>query len=174
MIDHKSKEECLFLADTVSAILSSVIAELLCENDIEDISLSSMNWYTKHHKITSCRILCNAIRKYNEISHTFSEQLIMNESLILSSLTTMMSIDSLSQCEALEEVVAILPQIISLEFTGAFQTGTKRQIADYYHLLGTRYSRKKAESLYKDSLSLIYPCGFNDRQISGRVHLALF
>ncbi|XP_063427697.1 uncharacterized protein LOC134711168 [Mytilus trossulus] len=149
MIDHKSKDECLILADMISAILTSgrikeIIAELLCENDIEDIFIYSMNWYTKNKRTTSCRILCKAIRQFKEISQGFTELLIVNESLFLSSLTIMMSIQSRSQCEALEEEVAILPQIVSLEFIGAFQPVIRRQIADYYHSLRTRYSRKKS------------------------------
>ncbi|CAC5414949.1 unnamed protein product [Mytilus coruscus] len=179
MIDHKYKEDCLVLADEIRDILSSgririVIAELLCENDVEGIFLSAKNWDIKNARITSCRILCKTIRKYCVSSRTFCEQLIINESQLLSSLTIMMPIWNSTQCKAMEEVLEILTQIVSLEFTCAFRTVITRQIADFCHSLGTRKSRKKAEILYRESLTLVYPCEFNDGQISGRVQFALF
>lgn len=179
MIDHKSKEDCLVLADEINDILLSgririVIAELLCENDVEVIFLSSINMDVKHARHKSCRILCKTVRKYCESSRTFYEQLVINEAQLLSSLTTMMPIWNRTQCKALEDILAILSNIVSLEFSCAFRTVITRLIADFYHSLCTRQSMKKAETFYRESFTLIYPCKFNDGHISGRVQFALF
>ncbi|CAG2205957.1 unnamed protein product [Mytilus edulis] len=166
-------------ADEINDILLSgririVIAELLCENDVEVIFLSSINMDVKHARHKSCRILCKTIRKYCESSRTFYEQLVINEAQLLSSLTTMMPIWNRTQCKALEDILAILSNIVSLEFSCAFRTVITRLIADFYHSLCTRQSMKKAETFYRESFTLIYPCKFNDGHISGRVQFALF
>lgn len=75
---------------------------------------------------------------------------------------------------ALEDILTNLPELVSPDMTNVFQAMITRQIADCYHSFSTRESKKRAENLYKQSLTLVYPCGFDDEGLSGNIQLAFF
>ncbi|XP_031574404.1 uncharacterized protein LOC116308158 [Actinia tenebrosa] len=178
MIDHKKRNDCLALADTLHSILSSgrmkvIIAELLCEEQLE-IVYQVVNNVPTHIPVRSCRNLCTIVRQYCQSTVSFSEALLVNEATILSSLTVMMTVWNKTQCKAMEAILTKLPELVSPDMVNVFHVMITRQIADSYHSLSTRDSKKRAEHLYKESLTLVYPCGFDDEGLSGTVQLALF
>lgn len=178
MIDHKERKDCLGLADTIHSILSSgrmkeIIAELLCEEELGVVQ-QVVNNVPKHIPVRSCRNLCTLVRQYCQSNISFSEALLANEASILSSLTMMMTVWNRTQCKAMVAILAKLPELVSPDTVHVFHVILTRQIADSYHSFSTRDSKKRAERLYKESLTLVYPCGFNDEGLSGTIQLALF
>ena len=178
MIGHKEREDCLALATTIHSYLSSghmkeIVAELLCEEDLE-IAHHVVNHVPRYIPSRSCRKLCTVVRQYCQSTASFSEVLLANEASILSSLTVMMTLWNRAQCKAMEVVLTKLPELVSPDIVNVFHTMITRQVADFYHSLSTRNSKTRAERLYKESLSLVYPCGFDDQGLSGAIQLALF
>ena len=175
MIKHKKRKGCLALADLIHSILCSghvkeIIAELLCEEQLEVVQ----QVLNVPIPVQSCQELCTVVRQYCQSSVSFSEALLVNEASILFSLTVMMAIWNRTQCQAMEAILEKLPELVSSDMVKVFHTMITRQIADSYHSFSTRDSKKTAERLYKESLSLVYPCGFDDEGLSGNIQLALF
>lgn len=178
MIDHKPVDDCNILCDKITLYLFSgemniVIAELLCEDDIEAV-ISLSNQRLRYCPTRSTRTFCSIIHHYNQMAGGSERARLVNEADLLSSLPIMMAIWYKEQSIAMEEVSSSVEDIVSCEFVFAFRTLIDRQIADFYHHMKTRNSKCKAEDLYKSSISLIYPSGFDDRQVSGIIQLALF
>ncbi|XP_062599540.1 uncharacterized protein LOC134261083 [Saccostrea cucullata] len=175
MIDHKSTEECRDVSDKISSLFTGrmdvIIAELICEDQIEDI----YDFVGFKRSILPPRTtkICLLTEKYLQTLNAEISGNLLDEADILSSLTTC-TIQNLSQCRAMEEIIEDLPHSLTNDVSGSFAVNLRRLVADFYHSQKTRQSHEKAEKLYKESLSLRYPSGFDDKLISGVAHLALF
>ncbi|XP_061179450.1 uncharacterized protein LOC133188077 [Saccostrea echinata] len=175
IIDHKPAEECQTVANKISSLLTGrmevVIAELLCEDQIEDI----YDFVGLKRSIIPPRStkICQLTEKYIQTLNAEISGNLLDEADILSSLTTC-TIQNLCQCKAMEEIIEDLPNFLTKEVSGSFSVILRRKVADFYHSQKTRQSHEKAEKLYKDCLSLRYPNGFDDNFISGVAHLAFF
>ncbi|XP_061196669.1 uncharacterized protein LOC133204942 [Saccostrea echinata] len=175
MIDHKSREECQNVSIKISSLLTGkmelVIAELLCEDRIEEIyEFVGLKRSVLPPRTTK---ICILIEKYIQTLYAEISGNLLDEADKLSSLT-MCTIENLCQCKAMEEIIQDLQNFLTKEVSGSFSVILRRQVADFYHSQKTRQSYEKAEKLYKDCLSLRYPSGFDDNFISGVAHLAFF